>query len=420
MNGNPYSIPAVGERQWGLQVSNFLIATAAGTLQKSGGSFILTAEVDLGSNYGLKVPYIKTGTANPSTSGMLRLTNDEGIGWRNQANSANLVLKVNSSDKLDFGGAEVALRTDKLSAFAATTSAELKTVISDETGSGALVFGTSPTIASATLTSPALGTPASGVMTNVTGLPLTTGVTGTLPIGNGGTGQTGKTAAFDALSPNTTKGDITARGSSNNERVAVGSDGQVLTADSASSSGIKWSNALSNPMTTQNDIIVGGSSGVATRLAKGSNLDMLYVNSSGNVVWGKPDNWEKIPLGSNFSVNSDSDLTITAFSKTLTSGKTYRVTVQLAVSFSASNSYINAYVKQGSSVILPIRFGGFASATSHYFSYSTIVTLSNTAFTVVINKAGTSSSTLLATDTSSAASFMLIEELPTFTSTTVT
>ena len=36
--------------------------------------------------------------------------------------------------------------TDKLSALAATTSSELAGVISDETGSGALVFGTSPTI----------------------------------------------------------------------------------------------------------------------------------------------------------------------------------------------------------------------------------------------------------------------------------
>lgn len=39
----------------------------------------------------------------------------------------------------------LALRQDKLSVFAATTSAELAGVISDETGTGALVFGTSPT-----------------------------------------------------------------------------------------------------------------------------------------------------------------------------------------------------------------------------------------------------------------------------------
>lgn len=52
--------------------------------------------------------------------------------------------------------------------------------------------------------------------------------------------QSGAAASFDSLAPTTTKGDVIVHNGSVNVRQAVGSNGQIITADSAQTTGIKW------------------------------------------------------------------------------------------------------------------------------------------------------------------------------------
>ncbi len=67
--------------------------------------------------------------------------------------SNTLTLTGTDGSSAAFGtGGTVAYTSNKLSAFAATTSAELAGVLSDETGSGALVFGTNPSLTNPTIT----------------------------------------------------------------------------------------------------------------------------------------------------------------------------------------------------------------------------------------------------------------------------
>lgn len=156
-------------------------------------------------------------------------------------------------------------------------------------------------------------------------------VTGALAIGNGGSGQTTKAAAFDALSPMTTGGDIIYGGASGTgTRLANGSAGQVLTS-SGTTVAPTWTTVLTNPMDTAGQMIYGGASGVPTKVAVGT-AGMPIVSAGATVAFAFP--VVTAVKTSNYNVAATDDLVLvdgtSAFQATLPtavgySGKIFRI-----------------------------------------------------------------------------------------------
>ena len=124
----------------------------------------------------------------------------------------------------------------------------------------------------------------------LTGVDLTTQVTGTLPIANGGTGQTTASAAFNALSPVTSTGDlIIGNGANSSTRLPIGANNYVLTSNGttavwavASGSGA----TITNDTTTATNVyptFAAATSGALSTIYT-SNAKLLYKPSTGELT----------------------------------------------------------------------------------------------------------------------------------------
>ena len=126
---------------------------------------------------------------------------------------------------------------------------------------------------SGTVTSVAATVPA---FLSIAGSPITT--TGTLaitysgtalPVANGGTGQTTAGAAFNALSPVTSTGDlIIGNGTNSATRLAIGANGYVLTSDGTTAS---W-------------VAAGSGSGTVTSIIAGTGLTGGTITTTGTIA----------------------------------------------------------------------------------------------------------------------------------------
>lgn len=195
---------------------------------------------------------------------------------------------------------------------ATPSSANLISAVTDETGTGALVFATSPT-----LVTPALGTPSSGTLTNTTGFPvanLAGAGTGMLTflatpssanLASTVTGETGSGALVFGTAPTIDAGVFTTsllmpNGTAVPGTCSVG----MLYFDNDATAGVNlYGCTATNTWTllgdgggagsvatdaiwdAAGDLAVGSGANTAVRLAKGNDGDVLTI-SGGSVAWG--------------------------------------------------------------------------------------------------------------------------------------